>query len=70
MTPDLTQVVVRGDPAYVRGCIEASLRRLDVDYIDLYYQHRIDQSVPIEETVSTMASNHIYIYITLFLGTH
>ncbi|XP_047947574.1 perakine reductase-like [Salvia hispanica] len=54
MTPDLSQVVVQGHPAYVRQCIEASLRRLDVDYIDLYYQHRVDQSVPIEETVGEM----------------
>lgn len=41
----------RGDPAYVRAACEASLKRLDVDYIDLYYQHRIDTSVPIEITV-------------------
>ena len=42
---------VKGTPDYVRACCEASLQRLAVDYIDLYYQHRIDQSVPIEETV-------------------
>lgn len=48
----MSQVQVRGDPEYVRQCIEASLRRLDVDYIDLYYQHRVDKSVPIEDTVS------------------
>jgi len=42
---------IRGDPAYVRAACEASLKRLDVDYIDLYYQHRIDIKVPIEVTV-------------------
>ncbi|CAO2833004.1 unnamed protein product [Amaranthus hypochondriacus] len=42
---------VRGTPEYVRSCCEASLNRLGVDYIDLYYQHRIDTSVPIEETM-------------------
>jgi aryl-alcohol dehydrogenase-like predicted oxidoreductase len=42
----------RGDPAYVRAACEGSLRRLGVDCIDLYYQHRIDTRVPIEVTVS------------------
>ena len=42
---------VRGDPAYVRAACEASLKRLEVDCIDLYYQHRIDTRVPIEVTV-------------------
>lgn len=42
---------VRGEPAYVRASCEASLKRLDVDCIDLYYQHRIDKRVPIEVTV-------------------
>ena len=46
---------VRGDAAYVRECCEASLRRLNVDTIDLYYQHRVDPTVPIEETVGAMA---------------
>lgn len=45
---------IRGDPKYVRECCEASLKRLDVDYIDLYYQHRIDPLVPIEVTVSSI----------------
>ena len=40
-----------GDPAYVRSACEASLQRLDVDCIDLYYQHRIDTRLPIEITV-------------------
>ncbi|AKL64474.1 MULTISPECIES: aldo/keto reductase [Streptomyces] len=47
--------LVRGDAAYVRQACEASLRRLGVDHIDLYYQHRVDPQVPIEETVGAMA---------------
>lgn len=43
---------VHGDPTYVRAACEASLERLGVDCIDLYYQHRIDTKVPIEVTVS------------------
>jgi aryl-alcohol dehydrogenase-like predicted oxidoreductase len=50
ITPDLR--AIRGDPAYVRAACEASLRRLGVDCIDLYYQHRIDTTVPVEVTVS------------------
>src|SRR3954470_23283834 len=46
---------VRGDPAYVRSACDASLKRLGVDHIDLYYQHRVDTKVPIEETVGAMA---------------
>lgn len=46
---------VRGDAAYVRQACEASLRRLGVDHIDLYYQHRVDPEVPVEETVGVMA---------------
>ena len=42
----------KGTPEYVRKCCEASLKRLDVGYIDLYYQHRVDLSMPIEDTVS------------------
>lgn len=45
----------RGDPAYVRRACTASLRRLGVDHIDLYYLHRVDPTVPIEETVGAMA---------------
>jgi len=41
---------IRGDAEYVRQCADASLRRLGVDHIDLYYQHRVDDKVPIEET--------------------
>jgi aryl-alcohol dehydrogenase-like predicted oxidoreductase len=46
---------VRGDPAYVRSACEASLKRLGVEVIDLYYQHRVDPKVPIEDTVGEMA---------------
>lgn len=46
------QFHVKGSPEYVRKCCEESLKRLDVDYIDLYYPHRIDTTVPIENTVS------------------
>jgi aryl-alcohol dehydrogenase-like predicted oxidoreductase len=46
---------VRGDPEYVRSACEASLKRLNVETIDLYYQHRVDTNVPIEDTVGEMA---------------
>ena len=46
---------VDGSPAYVRSAVEASLRRLGIDTIDLYYQHRVDPKTPIEETVGAMA---------------
>jgi len=46
---------VNGKPSYVRSACEASLKRLGVDSIDLYYQHRVDPEVPIEETVGAMA---------------
>ncbi len=46
---------VRGDPEYVAQACDASLRRLGVDVIDLYYQHRVDVNVPIEDTVGAMA---------------
>lgn len=45
---------VRGDRAYVREACEASLKRLGVDQIDLYYQHRVDPKTPIEETVAAL----------------
>jgi aryl-alcohol dehydrogenase-like predicted oxidoreductase len=47
---------ISGRPEYVRSCCEASLKRLGVDHIDLYYQHRVDSNVPIEETVGGMAA--------------
>jgi aryl-alcohol dehydrogenase-like predicted oxidoreductase len=46
---------VNGRPEYVRSACDASLQRLGMEYIDLYYQHRVDQTVPIEETVGAMA---------------
>jgi len=46
---------VGGSPAYVRSAAEASLRRLGIETIDLYYQHRVDPKTPIEETVGAMA---------------
>ena len=46
---------IDGSPEYVRRACDASLKRLGTDHIDLYYQHRVDQSVPIEETVGAMA---------------
>ncbi|MFF8676226.1 aldo/keto reductase [Streptomyces sp. NPDC015242] len=52
---DPTRRVVRNDPPYIRQAVEASLKRLDVDAIDLYYMHRRDVNVPIEESVGTMA---------------
>ena len=52
--PDGTRVGINGSPAYVRSACDASLQRLGVDHIDLYYQHRVDRSVPIEETVGAM----------------
>ena len=46
---------INGHPDYIRKAVEGSLKRLNVDHIDLYYQHRVDPSVPIEETVGAMA---------------
>ncbi|GKV27339.1 hypothetical protein SLEP1_g36523 [Rubroshorea leprosula] len=48
---DSNAVIIKGTPEYVRSCCEASLNRLGVEYIDLYYQHRIDTTVPIEDTL-------------------
>ncbi|MCW5964796.1 MAG: aldo/keto reductase [Bryobacterales bacterium] len=53
--PDGTFVGVNGKPEYVREACEASLRRLETDVIDLYYLHRMDPEVPIEDTVGAMA---------------
>ncbi|MFC9911086.1 aldo/keto reductase [Streptomyces sp. NPDC127197] len=52
---DPTRRIIRNDPPYIRQAVEASLGRLDVDVIDLYYMHRRDVNVPIEETVGVMA---------------
>ncbi len=53
--PDGAFLGVNGKPDYVRACCEASLRRLGIETIDLYYQHRVDANTPIEETVGAMA---------------
>jgi len=52
---DPTQRGISGRPEYVRRACEASLKRLGTDHVDLYYQHRVDPEVPIEETVGAMA---------------
>ncbi|CAN4108591.1 unnamed protein product [Withania somnifera] len=51
---DSPKIIVKGTPEYVHSCCEASLKRLQVDYIDLYYVHRIDTTVPIEETMGEL----------------
>lgn len=53
--PDGSWVGVNGRPEYVRTACDASLERLGVDHIDLYYQHRVDLTVPIEDTVGAMS---------------
>jgi aryl-alcohol dehydrogenase-like predicted oxidoreductase len=53
--PDGSLVGINGRPEYVREACDASLKRLGIEYIDLYYQHRVDPTVPIEETVGAMA---------------
>ncbi|MEA5453984.1 aldo/keto reductase [Sinomonas sp. JGH33] len=53
--PSGERLGIDGSPEYVRAACDASLQRLGVDHIDLYYQHRVDPSVPIEETVGAMA---------------
>ena len=64
---DEGQFGVKGTPEYVRQCCEASLKYLDVDYVDLYYQHRVDISVPIEDTVSVKRYFHFQIYIFFYI---
>src|SRR6202451_4171225 len=53
--PDGTRIGINGRPDYVRSACDASLLRLGVDHIDLYYQHRVDPDTPIEDTVGAMA---------------
>jgi aryl-alcohol dehydrogenase-like predicted oxidoreductase len=53
--PDGSRVGINGRPEYVRKAADASLARLGVDHIDLYYQHRVDPTVPIEDTWAAMA---------------
>jgi len=57
---------VKGTPEYVRSSCEASLKRLDVEYIDLYYQHRVDQTVPIEETVQIPSSITPFLFLKTY----
>ncbi|WP_320781937.1 aldo/keto reductase [Streptomyces sp. CRN 30] len=52
---DVTRRIIRNDPPYIRDAVEASLKRLGVDVIDLYYMHRRNVEVPIEESVGAMA---------------
>jgi len=54
-SPDGSYLGINGRPEYVRRACDASLRRLGIDQIDLYYQHRVDTTVPIEDTVGAMA---------------
>jgi len=54
--PGGEQIGLDGSPAHIRESIEGSLKRLGTDYIDLYYQHRLDPDTPIEETVSALAA--------------
>jgi aryl-alcohol dehydrogenase-like predicted oxidoreductase len=53
-SPDSRSIAIEGRPSYVRSACEASLRRLGIDCIDLYYQHRVSHDVPIEDTVGAM----------------
>ncbi|MFE2644884.1 aldo/keto reductase [Streptomyces nigra] len=52
---DPTKRIIRNDEPYIRRCVEASLKRLDVDVIDLYYMHRLQVEIPLEDTVGLMA---------------
>lgn len=52
--PDGAWLGISGSPEYVKACCDASLKRLNTDYLDLYYQHRPDPAVPIEETIGAM----------------
>jgi aryl-alcohol dehydrogenase-like predicted oxidoreductase len=52
---DGRRIGINGSPDYVRKAVDDSLRRLDVDHLDLYYQHRVDRSVPVEETWGALA---------------
>ena len=54
-TADGTRLGINGKPEYVRQACEASLKRLGIDTIDLYYQHRVDPNTPIEETIGAMS---------------
>jgi aryl-alcohol dehydrogenase-like predicted oxidoreductase len=66
-SPDGKFLGVSGRPEYVKKCCDESLKRLGVDHIDLYYQHRVDTTVPIEDTVGAM-SDLVHAGKVLFLG--
>jgi len=53
--PDGSRIGINGRPEYVKAACDASLQRLGIDTIDLYYQHRVDKNVPIEDTVGAMS---------------
>jgi hypothetical protein len=61
---------IRGDPEYVRKACEDSLQRLGVDYIDLYYQHRVDKKTPIEATVCTISPSWCSTFVLTFLDSN
>ena len=60
------KMVVVGHPKYVREACEASLKRLGVDCIDLYYQHRIDKNVPVEVTVWILLMLNFFLFVAYF----
>ncbi|OWM82028.1 hypothetical protein CDL15_Pgr001602 [Punica granatum] len=62
---ELVNIIVNGKTEYVRSCCEASLKRHDADYIDLYYQHHVDTTSPLEETIRSINE---YIYNVLKIG--
>lgn len=63
---EATGLVISGKPEYARACCEESLRRLGLDYVDLYYLHRVDRTVPIEETVRISRQDFCYFGILIF----
>jgi hypothetical protein len=66
-----TGMTIKGSPDYVCSCCEASLKRLGVEYIDLYYQNRVDTSVPIEDTVKDFfLCQTCILFQHLFVTTH
>src|SRR3954467_9333737 len=65
--PDGKFIGQNGRPEYVKSACDASLKRLGVDHVDLYYQHRVDRAVPIEETVGAMA-DLVHVGKVRFLG--
>ena len=62
--------IINCTPEYVRASVEASLKRLDVEYIDLYYQHRVDTTTPIEVTVSAAVASIIKLFLLYTIQSH